>query len=934
MKKFNTIFLLLFSILIATAQEYKLDDKIPVDKDVRIGKLDNGFTYYIRKNNKPEQRVELRLAVNAGSVLEEDDQQGLAHFVEHMAFNGTKHFAKNELISTLQSLGVRFGANLNAYTSFDETVYQLSIPTNNQELLTNAFQILEDWAHNLSFDPQQIDGERGIITEEWRTGRGADQRMRDQYLPEIFYNSKYANRLPIGKIDIVQNFKHERLIQFYKDWYRPDLMALVVVGDIDVDKYEQIIKKQFGSIAMPQNPKERKFYPVPDHADTRYVIVSDKESTQSQFIIYSKKEHSTQLTLGDYRDGLVESLYLSLLNERFNEIARGSNPPFVSARASATGVGRTKDAFAVSGRVRENGGVEKAMQTALEELERVRRYGFTASELDRAKKEMLRSYERAYENKDKTESGHLVGELVRNYLDKEAIPGITFEYNFPQKQLPTITLKEVNAYDNTLKTDSNKVVVVLGTEKKNDPLPDIAALKSAVANAANASLQPYEDRAVAFVWKGDDKLKTGKIVGEKHNKAFGYTTFTLSNGVKVAVKPTDFKNNEITVTAYSQGGHSLYSDEDYYSAIYASMLVNESGIGGLSKTELNKALAGKSVSASIVLNANAEGIKGRATVDELETCLQLFNFYFTQPTIDSTVFNTFMAKQRANLSTIMLNPGRYFDKQIQTIMSGDHPRKGGIPSLDDLSKMKRDVAERIVKERFANAADFSFVIVGTVDTQKLKPLLEKYIASLPSTQKREQTRDLGIRTPKGNIAKDFFRGKEDKSSVNLIFSGETKYKPTDSYHLSSLNEVLSIRFLETLREEKSGVYGVRATGSVVKHPYANYKEQISFQCASNNVDSLIQAALEIVEKIKKEGVDAATLEKIKKAQKNSIELSVKSNSYWEGELLNQAVYNIKPESFEDALARINKLSSKDLQNAAKKYFNSNYARFVLYAEKN
>jgi len=792
--------------------------------------------------------------------------------------------------------------------------------------------ILEDWAHNVSFEPKQIDGERGIITEEWRTGRGADQRLRDKYLPEIFYQSKYAKRLPIGLIDVIQNFKHEQLIQFYKDWYRPDLMALVVVGDIDVDKYEQRIINQFGAIPAVKNAKVRNYFDLPNHAETRYLIATDKESTSTQFIIYAKKDKGKQITLGDYRDGLIEKLYESMLNERLAEISRGVNPPFILTNGSATSVGRTKDAFAISGRVRENKDVQTGMKAALTELERVKRFGFTASELERAKKELLRGYERAYENKDKTDSKRFVGELVRNYLVNEAIPGIEFEYNFTKDQLPGIGLNEVNIYDNTFGNDSNKVVIVLGPEKENAPLPSVATLQNIIASVAKADITPYTDKVIPFVWK-NEQYKAGKIIKENTDIRLGYTTIGLSNGVKVLIKPTDFKNNTVSITAYSQGGNSLCTDEHYYSAIYASMLVNESGVGGLTKTELNKALAGKSVSASVVLNSSAEGVKGHASADEIESCLQLINLYFTQPAIDSTVYNTFMAKQKVNISNIFSNPGRYFDKEIQKVIYSDHPRKGGVPTLDDLAKMKREVAERIVKERLSNAADFSFVIVGTVDVEKLKPLLEKYIASLPASTQREQARDLGIRPPKGTITRNYYKGKENKSAVQLVFTGEKKYKPAEGYYLNSLNEVLSIKFLETLREEKSGVYGVRASGSMVKYPYAHFKETISFQCAPNNVDSLINAALAIVEKIKNEGIDTETLEKIKKAQRNSAELSVKNNAYWESELLNEAVYKIKAETYEDAISRIDKLSSNDLQKIARKIFGGNYGRFVLYAEK-
>ncbi len=931
MKIFKLIFILCFGLSIsAIAQEYNLNDQLPVDKNLRIGKLPNGLTYYIRKNSLPKDRVELRLAVNAGSILEDEDQRGLAHFTEHMAFNGTKHFEKNELISYLQSVGIKFGTHLNAYTTFDETVYRLLVPTDNNEVVDKAFLVLEDWAHNITFDPKEIESERGVITEEWRIGRGANQRLQDKYFPVVFHESQYAERLPIGKKEVIQGFKPESILRFYKEWYRPDLMAIIVVGDIDVDQYEQKIKEHFNAIPTRTNERPRTIFNVPDHPSTLFSINTDKEATQTQVMIYSKTAHKEEKTLSDYRNFIIEQLYYFILNQRFGELARSAEPPYIYARSAFQTIVRNKDAFYVSLRVRENG-VEKGLKTVLEELERVKRFGFTESELERAKKSITQKYDRAYTEREKSESEGYASELIRNFLANEPIPGISFEYEFTKSQLPTITLNEVNDFDNDFLSDSNRVVVVTGPEKEGTTLPTEESLRAIVNEVPKANLEAYQDKATAFTWPGK-KPTAGAIVKDEKNGALNLTKLTLSNGAIVLLKPTDFKNNEIYAIAYSKGGHNLYPDTDFFSALYASALVNESGIANLSKNDLVKAFAGKEVTVTPFLNSTSEGISGKTGPKDLETFFQLTNLYFTQAKIDSTAFKTFITKTKSTLSTLRLNPQKYFEDQVSRILSSSHPRGGGFPAEADLDKINSKRSLDIFHERFANAGDFTFIFVGSFDIEKIKPLIETYIASLPATADREKSKDLGIRPPKGNVEKSVYKGSDQKSAVNLSFTGAVKYDPKDDYLLNSLNDVLTIKFMESLREKKSGVYGVRSNGRIAKYPYENYVEQVTFQCAPENVDSLIKTALVEIDKVKRNGVDVKDLNKVKETQKRELEVNLKNNLYWINELAKSVVYDIKISDGKEELQQIEKLSSKELQQTAKKYFGTNFTRVVLYPE--
>jgi len=911
------------------AQEYDLTAPLPINSDVRIGKLSNGLTYYIEKNKQPEKRVELRLAINAGSILEDDDQQGLAHFTEHMAFNGSKNFEKNGLINYLQSVGVKFGVNLNAYTSFDETVYRILVPTEKPVVVDSAFFVMEDWAHNLSFNPQEIEKERGVILSEWRIGLSASQRFRDIYYPVLFWGSQYGKRMPIGKQAVIENFKPERVISFYKEWYRPDLMAVIVVGDIDVDQYEALIKKHFESIPAPKNVRPRTLFPVPDHKETLYSVSTDKEATQTNVYIYMKTARKEDKQLNDYREFIKEKIYYFMINQRMGELSRSNKPPFDYAKSGFEPFARTKDAFSVSMRVKDNG-VEEGLTAAMTVLERAKRFGFTDSELERAKKSITLMYDRAVAEKDKTSSDEVASELIRNFLNKEAIPGISFEASFAKSQLPGITLDEMNKFDDEFLVDSNRVVIVTGPDKAGVTIPNEQRLREIMASVEKSELTPYMDKSKKFEWPGEQP-KAGTIV--KETKGEGFTKLTLSNGANVWLKPTDFKNNEVYVVAISAGGHSLVADSDYYSGVYASSLLGESGIANLNKNDMAKAFTGKSVSVKPFLNSTTEGITSNGSPKDLDLLFQLTYLYFTQAKIDSASSALFIEKTKESMDAMKINPARVFSNEVNKLMTGGHPRGGGIPTNEDLDKINWKRSESILHERFANAADFKFIIVGAFDPATIKPFLEKYIASLPATKVREKAKDLGIRPPKGLATKDVFKGKDQKCTVQMTYTGSIPVSLENNYLLKSMNDVLTIKLTETLREQMSGTYSVRSRGSLNKVPYTNYVETISFQCTPGMADTLIQAAQKEIEKIRTFGVESADLNKVKLAQKNQLDLNMKDNAFWTQELTNDLMeLNAIPTQSEYANL-IEKLTSTQIQKMVKKVFGKNYMQAILMPEK-
>ncbi len=908
-----------------------LDSKLPVDPNVIVGKLENGLTYYIRKNEKPEDKVELRLVVNVGSMLEDKNQQGLAHFLEHMAFNGTENFEKNELVSYLQSVGVKFGADLNAYTSFDETVYILPIPSDDEEILNKGLMVLEDWAHNIKLTEEEIDKERGVVIEEWRLGQGANQRMRDEWFPVMFKDSRYAERLPIGKKEILENFDYETLRKFYKDWYRPDLMAVVAVGDIDPAEMEEKIKKQFSKIKPVNEPRKREFFDVPDHEDTFISVVSDPEASFTQIQLVYKQENEKTETLKDYRRDVVYRLYTGMLNQRLDELKQSAEPPFFFGSTGYGSMVRTKSNYSSFAVVGENG-VENGLKALVIENERARRHGFTQGELRRYKATMLNRMEQAYKESDKTESGRYASEYIRNFLSNEPMPGIAFEYDFYKKVLPTINLEEVNALSKQWISDSNQVVVVTGPKKEGVSMPSEEEIKNILKLSESKEIEPYLDEEVSTTFL-ESVPTAGKVQSTKKLKTVDATELTLSNGVKVVLKSTDFKNDEILMRAYSLGGQSLYPNEDDENASYASEIISESGVADFSVTDINKMLSGKTVSVSPFIGTLSEGFNAEAAPKDLETMLQMVHLYFTNPRKDAEAFESFKMKNKMLYGNLMSSPQFYYSDQVSRILTQNHPRGGGFPQPEDLDKIDFDRSIDIYQDRFSNADDFTFFFVGSFIIDEITPMLETYLGSLPSTSRDETWKDLGIRPPSGKVEKVVNKGADQKSQVTIVFTGATEYDKQQNYELRSLGELLTNQLIELLREEKGGVYGVGAYGSISKYPYEKFTFRISFPCSPDNADDLIAATFEQIKKIKDEGVSDEDLQKVKETQKRERQESLKENRYWLSALYGYYYNNSNLDDFYEYEDQVEALKGEDLQKTAKKFLDTNeYIQVVLMPE--
>ncbi|MCU0393576.1 MAG: insulinase family protein, partial [Thermoflexibacter sp.] len=917
MKKIYFLFLALGCFVsLSSAQEateFKLP--IPLDPAVRTGKLPNGITYYLRRNNKPEKRLIMRLAINAGSMQEDDDQLGLAHFSEHMLFNGTKNFPKNELVKFLQSTGVKSGADLNAYTSFDETVYELMLPSDSASIVEKGFQVLEDWASSATFDNTEIDKERGVVIEEWRLGRGAEQRMFDKYFPIMYKDSRYASRLPIGKKEILESFKYETIKRFYKDWYRPDLMGVVVVGDMDLNEMEKKVKQHFSKI-KPADKKARKkeLFPVPDHKETYVSILTDKEATQVNVQVMYKHPKMLMNTREDMRKSMIHSLYNGMFGRRLDEIRQLADPPFSFAYSGYGSETRSKDsyfAFAIASEV----GAERALKTLLEENQRVKKFGFTQGELDRYKKVLLKRYEQGYNERNKTESEQFAQEYVSLFLENEPSPGIEFEYEFYKKHLEQVTLEEINELAKKWITSENRVVIITAPDKETVKLPTEERVRKMLIEAGTASLKPYEDKAVATSLMTKMPV-AGKVTAEKKIESLGITEVTLSNGVKVVLKPTDFKNDEILLSAYSVGGQSIYADTDMYNAQYASAIVGQSGVATYSTTDLNKMMSGKTVRVNPSVNQLTEGFNGSFSPADIESAFQMIHLYFTEPRKDAEAYQSFVSKQKSFIQNLTSNPQFFFLDAVTKITTQNHPRSSGLPKAEDFDKINYDRAFEIYRERFADASDFTFFFVGNFKLEEIKPMLETYLGSLPATNRQENWKDLGIRPPKGIVEKEVLKGTDPKSLVALVFSGEAAYSRKEAYLLSSLAELLNIKLIESVREDQGGVYGINAFCALNKFPYSNYTCQIQFPCAPENVEKLTQVAISEVKKIQEKGPDEADLNKVKETQKRTRETNLKENRYWLTQLQSYYFQGDNVEQLNEADKAIDVLSAKAMQETA------------------
>ncbi len=931
---FHLIQIGIIASIFAIITSFSGDDPLPIDPKVKIGKLDNGLTYYIIQNKKPEKRVYLRLAVSAGSVQEDDDQLGMAHFVEHMCFNGTANFPKNDLIHYLQSVGVNFGPEINGYTSFNETVYILTLPSDSTSIVDNGFKIMADWAHAVTFDTTEIRKERGVILEEWRRGLGSGQRMRDKYLPVLLNGSKYAERLPIGTRESIENSTPESIVRFYNDWYKPELMAFVVVGDIDPDSIETKIKNEFGPIPKTDHLRKKEEYKVPDNNDPLISIVSDKENSRVSMTIAYKKEAKPFRTFDDYENNISKNIFCSMLNQRLYEISRKADPPFISAGVSYGNLWvKTCEGFNISLSVAENE-IKKGLIAVLTEIERVKRYGFTQAELERIKKNIRSNVENSYKERDKIYSGNMVNKCVSNFLNDYPILGIEFQYDFIKNNIDGFKLDEINKLTKQFITDSNQIIIYQGIDKEGLIQPTEKELMDIIASVSNLEIEPYKEKELP-----DNLMKNppepGKIIAEKKVGTKDITELKLSNGITVVLKPTDFQNNQIIMKGFSKKGCSVFPEGYKLSYWFATPVVSQSGAGDFSRVDMNKILTGKRVSFSPGISENSSQLSGSSSVADIETMLQLCYLYFTQPRFDEDIYTSIVSKNKAAFKNSLSNPLNYYSNQIQYILYNNNPLiSGTYPTEKDWNDLNLEKIKEVYRNSFSNAADFTFAFIGSFNIEEIKPLIETYLGRLPVTGAAAGYYDNGLRPEQGPIDTVIYKGSDPKSFVTLKFNGPAEWNKVNSHVFWSLGNILNKIYIDKLREEMSGVYSIGVNSYLEPMPYHHYSLTIQIPCSPENADKLTNAALDEIKRIITEGPTEEEVNNEKESQRRSEEKNNEENNSWMFRI--ERVYTVENDDLgriENPFELCEMLTPELIKEVASKYLDpSKYVRITLMPE--
>ncbi len=862
----NKIFLLIITLycsIMLSAQQ-----SVPMDSAIRYGKLDNGLTYYIRDNVYSRKLADFYLVQNLGSINEDDNQSGLAHFLEHMAFNGTKNFPDKEIINYMQSIGLKFGKNVNASTSIDKTIYRLSnVPVTHRNRVDSAILILHDWSGFISLHDDEINKERGVVLEEWRTRETAGRRMRRESNELLYAGSQYANRPVIGDTSVIKNFTPDNLRAFYKKWSRPDLQAVIIVGDIDVDYVEKTIRQMFSEIPKPKIPTTAPVYAIPDNKEPIVSIVTDPEAKVSSIsILYKQKSLSDSLkrTVEILDKGLINTLISSMIEDRFKQFIAEPASPFAYGSAIYRSLTRSTDALKFS--VIAKDGKEKiAFDRLTKEIESIKRYGFIQSELDRAIVKKNSSVERLYNTSDNRKNNSYVKEYIRNFISLDPIPGIAWECNYAKQALKEkINLDLINTSVQSYFTNTNIVVDIKGPEKDVVVLPTAEEVSKALADVQTDTIKAYTEEVLNEPLMSEVP-KSGSIVEVTMGDDFGTVEWKLSNGIKVILRSKKSKKDKVLLSVYSQGGVSMVDNvEDLPSAKSAAQIVGRSGFGNLSQLEINRLLAGKRVGFKSYIKSYEEGINGSSSVKDLETLLQLTYLAFTAPRKDSVAFATFIEKQQTLLANAEKDPNRAFRDTLSMISSNNSARTI-LYNMQMIEKIDLDKAYKIYKQRFANPADFTFILVGPFNLDSIKPLIMTYIGGLNTTQERESWKDTNIRYPKGEIVKEFEKAMEvEKTSVKLIYSGEMKYNLSNNLTLDALANILKLRYTESIREDEGGSYTISVKGFNSKKPTEEALLLIGFDTNKEKADKLIDIVQKEIDKIQKEGVRADDLDKLKK----------------------------------------------------------------------
>lgn len=912
---------------------YPADERLPDDPQIRKGVLDNGFTYYIRHNDEPENRAALWLAINAGSNQEDDDQLGVAHFLEHLLFNGTENFPKTGVIDFLESVGMEFGPDTNAYTSYDETVYTIQVPTDDAEVVRTGIQIMEEWAGHALLEPEEVDAERGVIVEEWRARQeSATGRIREQSIPFIFADSRYAERMPIGDMDIIRSVSPERIRDFYETWYRPDLMALFAIGDFDdLDAIEAQITERFSDMVVADDAVERVAFTVPFHDETRVNIITDPEQTRTQIQLLRKMDNVKPQTPNDFRVDWAQSLGYQILNERLEEIAREVDAPFLSARSGNGTYVRQVAVDFVSSQV-EDDKVLAGLEAIMVEAERAHRFGFTDGELERAKINLIESYEQSYNERENRDNESYAQEYVRNFFTDETIPGIEVEFGLAQAIIPEITLEEVNSYTANMVNGENRIVTITAPEKDDSTLPSEDEISSVFESVMAADIEPFEEEVV----EGEllaAALEPVEVVSEINHEAVGITEIELANGIRVLMKPTTFKDDEILFNAVSPGGSSLVSDEDFPEASTIADIITQSGVGAYDQTSLEKLLTGKSVGVAPYIREISEGMDGTSSVDDLETMFQLIYLYATQPRIDEDAFEVFRTQLRAELVNRAASPNAALSDAVNDTLYGKTIRRGALP-IEAVDSLDLSRGFEIYQDRFADMGDFAFSFTGNFEVEELTRLAQIYLGNLPSIDREESWQDVIDGPPSETVETNVYKGEGEQSVIYLVFPAPYEPSPENALKLDALKNVIDTRVRQTIREEMGAAYSSGAAAVTREQPDQYSLMYIYVVTDPDRVDEVVDASFEIIEDVQTNGIEDELTETTKAIERASNEENLEENGYWLEAMKSYVIYPDK--DLNDILGapeRIETLSSDGLQSLSQDVIDSGlYAKIILFPE--
>jgi len=896
---------------------------LPFNPAVRRAVLPNGLTSYVRKNGRPAKRAVLWLVVNAGSVLEDDDQRGLAHYLEHMAFNGTRRFGRQEILDYLQTLGMRFGPDINAFTSFDETVYQLEVP-NDPAAIERAIDILHEWAQGIALDPKEVAKERGVVLEERRLGRGAQGRLLDALVPAALPRSKYGARLPIGTEATLKAASPDLLRRFYRAWYRPELMAVVAVGDFDPALVEKRIAARFADLPASKNRRARPEVAVPAHADTVALTLKDPELPITAVGVVAKRPRRKLESERDFRQALVDRLFIAMINQRLDELRRAPDAPFLGAGVGRQSVVRPIDAWFQFAVVKGDQ-IKPSLEALTAEVARVARFGFTDGEIDRARKNLLRGYQQQAHEEDKTPSRDHAAEIQRHFLQGEAMPGIAAELALVERLVPLIDKEEIRKVAAEVSSEESRIIVAAG--HSSAVLPDKAQLLAAAAAGRARATAAYVDEA-----GGGDLLERapapGAIERERALPEIGVTEWRLSNGVTVVLKPTDFQNDSVLVTSRTPGGTSLARDADYLSARAADDVAGAGGFGKYSAVQLQKRLAGTGVSSHVAFTELGAIASGSSPRDQLELLLQLMHLQLTSPRRDQKAIAAWRAQAVESLRNQLASPEVAFDHRFASEASGNHLRRRRLTAADH-EKVDLDRALKFYRARFASMRGTTVVIVGAFDIDEIKPLVLGYLGSLPGKGRAQRWRDVRVKPPRGKVGFVVKKGLEPKAGVRLRFHGRQPWSREAEHDIESLVQALRMRLREELREEMGGVYGVMVSAGHQRDPVAEYELTIGFGCAPENVDQLLERTRREIEAFKRSGPPAAVVEKVVAAQRREHETALRENEFWVSALTDYYRLGLDPRLILAHERLVDRVTAKELQATARRVFGADEVLGVL-----